>query len=87
MKLIPPYSLTKIFLCCPLLSNLKDLVERIEREERKENEKKKKQGKLGYREKDGPQKFTALEIDEWQIPSVVAKLLDMGTYCRKGVLL
>lgn len=49
--------------------------------------KKKKQGKLGYREKDGPQKFTALEIDEWQIPSVVAKLLDMGTYCRKGVLL
>lgn len=35
--------------------------------------KKKKQGKIGYREKDGTQKFTALRIDECQIPSVVAK--------------
>lgn len=34
---------------------------------------KKDKEKVGYRENDGPQKCTTLEIDEWQIPSVVAK--------------
>lgn len=53
-----------------------------------------KKGKVGYREKDEPQKFTALEIDEWQIPSAVAKfslfscwiwerIIVRGYFCRR----